>query len=155
MTNYMVQLLSFFNIIHRPAFIYLLYFRTYGLAQPTGSNWVGFLHENGDRIQSSKRFVLNKKNRTMDNVQKHNNCVNIPSSQTQDSFATPVWGWRKGKSRIWDSKIWSRVSRDSDLRMTALAKASSNCKWQTRPLVRESAPHQQNRNCLTIIKIWS
>jgi hypothetical protein len=29
---------------------------------------------------------------------------------------------RKGKSRIWDSKIWSRVPRDSDLTMTALAR---------------------------------
>jgi hypothetical protein len=35
---------------------------------------------------------------------------------------------RKGKSRIWDSKIWSRVLRDSDPRMTALARTSSNCK---------------------------
>jgi hypothetical protein len=29
------------------------------------------------------------------------------------------------------------VPRDSDLRMTALAKTSSNCKRQTHPLVRE------------------
>jgi hypothetical protein len=43
---------------------------------------------------------------------------------------------------------------DSDARMTALVRASSNCKRQTRPLVRESAPHQQTRNCV-IIKIWS
>jgi hypothetical protein len=25
---------------------------------------------------------------------------------------------------------------------------------QTRPLVREGVPHQQTRNCLTVIKIW-
>jgi hypothetical protein len=62
---------------------------------------------------------------------------------------------RKGKSQIWDSKIWSRVPRDSDLRKTALAWASSNCKRQTRPLVREGAPKQQTRNCQTIIKIRS
>jgi hypothetical protein len=62
---------------------------------------------------------------------------------------------RKGKSRIWDSKIWPRVPRDSDLRMTALGRASSNCKGQTRPLVREGIPNQQTRNCLTVIKIWS
>jgi hypothetical protein len=43
---------------------------------------------------------------------------------------------------------------DSDPRMTALARARSNYKRQTRPLVRESAPHQQIRNCLTAIKIW-
>jgi hypothetical protein len=28
-------------------------------------------------------------------------------------------------------------------------------KCQTRPLVRESAPHRQNRNCLTVTQIWS
>jgi hypothetical protein len=62
---------------------------------------------------------------------------------------------RKGKSRIWDNKIWPRVLWDSDPRMTALAKASSNCKRQTRPLVRESAPLQQTRNYPTVIKISS
>jgi hypothetical protein len=39
--------------------------------------------------------------------------------------------------------------------MTALARTSSNCKRQTRSLVRESAPHQQIRNYLTVTKIWS
>jgi hypothetical protein len=34
-------------------------------------------------------------------------------------------------------------------------RSSSNCKRQTCPLVRESAPHQQTRNCMTVIKIWS
>jgi hypothetical protein len=62
---------------------------------------------------------------------------------------------RHGKSRIWDSKIWSRVPRDSDPRMTVLASASSNCKRQTRPFFRVSAPNQHTRNCLTVIKIWS
>jgi hypothetical protein len=62
---------------------------------------------------------------------------------------------RKGKSRIWGSKIWPRVPRDSNQKMTALVRASSNFKRQTRPLVRENAPHQQTRNCLTVIKIWS
>jgi hypothetical protein len=38
--------------------------------------------------------------------------------------------------------------------MTAVARANSNCKRQTRPLVREGATHQQTRNCLTAIKIW-
>jgi hypothetical protein len=36
-----------------------------------------------------------------------------------------------------------------------LARASSNCKRQNRPLVKESAPYQETRNCLTVIKIWS
>jgi hypothetical protein len=38
-------------------------------------------------------------------------------------------------------------------KMTALARAISNCKRKTRPLVRESAPHQTS-NCLTVTKIW-
>jgi hypothetical protein len=62
---------------------------------------------------------------------------------------------RKGKSRVWDSKLWSRVPRDSDPKMTLLPRVSSNCKRQTRPLVRDSAPHQQTRVCLAVIKIWS
>jgi hypothetical protein len=28
-------------------------------------------------------------------------------------------------------------------------------KWQTCPFVKEGAPHQQNRNCLTATEIWS
>jgi hypothetical protein len=38
---------------------------------------------------------------------------------------------------MWDSKMWYSVPRDSFLRMTALATASSNRKRQTHPLVRE------------------
>jgi hypothetical protein len=60
---------------------------------------------------------------------------------------------RKGKSRIWDSKICSRAPRDWVLRMTALATASRNHKWETSPLVRESTSNQQICNCLTVIKI--
>jgi hypothetical protein len=40
-------------------------------------------------------------------------------------------------------------------RMTALARASSNCRRQTRPIVRKGASHQQTHNCLTVTKIWS
>jgi hypothetical protein len=65
------------------------------------------------------------------------------------------WTSRFGESRIWVSKIWSWFPRDSDLRMTALARTNSNCKRQTRPLVREGLPHQQTSNCLTVIKIVS
>jgi hypothetical protein len=39
-------------------------------------NWAGFLPEEGDRIQSPKRCVLNK-NQTMHNVQKYKNCKKI------------------------------------------------------------------------------
>jgi hypothetical protein len=38
---------------------------------------------------------------------------------------------RKEKSRTWDSKMWSWVRQDWDMRMAALAMASSNCKRQT------------------------
>jgi hypothetical protein len=38
--------------------------------------------------------------------------------------------------------------------MTALARASSNCKRQTCSLVREVASYEQTRNCLTVRKIW-
>jgi hypothetical protein len=51
--------------------------------------------------------------------------------------------------------LWSWVPCDSDQRMTALVRATSNCKWQTCPLVREVAPHQQILSCLTVIKMWS
>jgi hypothetical protein len=54
----------------------------------------------------------------------------------------------KGKSQIWDSKIWLRVQRDSDPRKTTLASASSLYKSQTRPLVREDA----HKNRAVIVK---
>jgi hypothetical protein len=50
---------------------------------------------------------------------------------------------RKGKSQIGDSKIWSRVQKDSDPRKTAPAKASSIYKRHTRPLVRVGAPQNK------------
>jgi hypothetical protein len=56
---------------------------------------------------------------------------------------------RKGKSQIWDSKIWSQVPRDLDPRMISLARASSTYKRQTRPLIREGAPQEQDRNSHT------
>jgi hypothetical protein len=58
-----------------------------------------------------------------------------------------TWASRLGEPRISD--------KDSDPRTTALANANSNCKRQTRPLVREGGPHQQTRKCLILIKIWS
>jgi hypothetical protein len=61
---------------------------------------------------------------------------------------------RKGKSKVWESKIWPRVPRDSDPRKTVRAEASSIYKRQTRPLVREGAPQKQDRNYQTVINIW-
>jgi hypothetical protein len=62
---------------------------------------------------------------------------------------------RKGKSQIWESKIWSRVPRDSDPKKTTLPSASTIYKRQTRPLVRESALEKQDLNCQRVINIWS
>jgi hypothetical protein len=63
--------------------------------------------------------------------------------------------WRKGKSQIWDNKIWSRVPRDSDHRTTTLARASSIYKRQTRPLVREGTQQKEKyRNRQRVMKIW-
>jgi hypothetical protein len=42
-----------------------------------------------------------------------------------------TWPFRLGESRIWDSKIWSWVPRDSNPRMTALARTSNNWKRHT------------------------
>jgi hypothetical protein len=62
---------------------------------------------------------------------------------------------RKGKSQIWDSKIWSWVPKDSDPRKTLLERASRIYKIQTRPLVRVGAPQRQDHNCQRVINIWS
>jgi hypothetical protein len=56
---------------------------------------------------------------------------------------------RKGKSQIWDIKIYLQVWRDSDLRKTVLARASSIYKRQTHPLVREGDPQNQDHNYQT------
>jgi hypothetical protein len=50
---------------------------------------------------------------------------------------TGIWPSWWGESRIWDNTSWSWVLRDSNLRMTALARASSRCIRQTQPLVRK------------------
>jgi hypothetical protein len=48
---------------------------------------------------------------------------------------------RKGKSQIWESKIWPRVPRDWDPRKTTLARANSI--YKDRPVLSsESAPHK-------------
>jgi hypothetical protein len=52
----------------------------------------------------------------------------------------------KGKSQNWDSKIRRRVPRDSDLRKTLLARASSIYKRQTHPLIK--GPPHKNKSVL-------
>jgi hypothetical protein len=61
-----------------------------------------------------------------------------------------VGGDEKGSLESETVKYGQKVPRDSGPKMTAVARTMSNCKRQTRPLVRESAPHQQTRNCLTV-----
>jgi hypothetical protein len=51
---------------------------------------------------------------------------------------TGIWPSRFGGSRIWDSQMWSWVPWESDLKMTTLARTSSNCKRQSQPLVRDA-----------------
>jgi hypothetical protein len=62
---------------------------------------------------------------------------------------------KKGKSQIWESKIWSRGPRDSNPRKTTLGRTNGIYKRQTRPLVREDATEKQDRNCQKVINIWS
>jgi hypothetical protein len=47
------------------------------------------LPEDGDRIQSPKRFYVLNKNRTMDYVQKHNNCVSVIVKLKRTAYS--VW----------------------------------------------------------------
>jgi hypothetical protein len=68
---------------------------------------------------------------------------------------TATWPSRLGESRIWDSKIWSWVPQESDLRMTALARTNCNCKLQTCPLVRESnKPATDSNKNLLVSPRW-
>jgi ribosomal protein S14 len=61
---------------------------------------------------------------------------------------------RKGKSRIWDSRIWSRVPRDSDPKMIELARTSSNYSRQReRPTSTNSQVSESNKN-LVISPRW-
>jgi hypothetical protein len=62
--------------------------------------------------------------------------------------------WLLFSSQIWDSKILSRITWDSDPTKTRLARASSIYKRQTRSLAREGAPQKQDCNCRTVINIW-
>jgi hypothetical protein len=62
---------------------------------------------------------------------------------------------RKGKSQIWNSKIRSRDPMYLDPTKSALARASSIYKRQTRPVAREGTSQKQDRNCQIVINIWT
>jgi hypothetical protein len=55
-----------------------------------GPNWVGFAWRWRQNPVSKMFCILNKKNRTMDNLQNHNKCINRPSSWT--FRYSSVWG---------------------------------------------------------------
>jgi hypothetical protein len=74
-------------------------------------------------------------------------CRDVISRKVQEP-GLPGWGSFKNR----DNKICSWVPWDSDLRQAELAMPSKNWKLQTRLLVRQDAPHQQNSNCLKIIE---
>jgi hypothetical protein len=86
----------------------------------------------------------------------NDNNTRVETGSNTTTVTLRVVGGDEKRSLISETvKIWSRVVRDSDPKMNALARTNSNCKRQTRPLVREGAPNQQTRNFQTIIKIWS
>jgi hypothetical protein len=68
-------------------------------------------------------------------------------SNTSTVTLRVVGGDEKGSLEC--ETVWSRDPRGSDQRKIALARASSIYKSQTRPLVREGAPQEKNRNCHT------
>jgi hypothetical protein len=76
-------------------------------------------------------------------------------SNTSTVALRVVGGDEKGSLKSETVKYGHESNETRTREYTALARISSNCKRQTRPLVRESAPHQQTSNCLTVIKIWS
>jgi hypothetical protein len=80
-----------------------------------------------------------------------------PGSVTRSSCS---WGIeRLGPSRQVggpESETVKYKSGDnSDPRVSALVKASNNCKPHTSPYFRDGAPNQENHNSLTIAKVWS
>jgi hypothetical protein len=81
----------------------------------------------------------------------------VEAGSNTSTVALRVVGGDKKGSLESETVKYGRESRPTGLgtRMTVLARASSNRKRQTRPLVRENAPYQQTRKCLTVIKIWS
>jgi hypothetical protein len=65
------------------------------------------------------------------------------ASNTSTVILRVVGGDEKGSLKSEDSEIWSRVSNDSALKRTTLARASCTYKRQTHPLVREGAPEKK------------
>jgi hypothetical protein len=62
-------------------------------------------------------------------------------SNTSTETQRVVGGDEKGSLESETVKYGHKYPRESDPKMTALKRVRCNCKRQTRPLVRESAPH--------------
>jgi hypothetical protein len=75
-------------------------------------------------------------------------------SNTSTVTLRVVGGDEKGSLKS-DNKLSSQVPKDSDQKKATPARTSSIYKRQTRPLVREGTPQKQDRNCQTVIDIWS
>jgi hypothetical protein len=82
------------------------------------------------------------------------------ASNTSTVTLRVVGGDKKGSLKS-ETVKYGRKSQGTRTEKTALARASGTYKRQTRPLVREGAPQNQERNCQTYsvfraeIKIWS
>jgi hypothetical protein len=68
-----------------------------------------------------------------------------------------IWPWAPDGARHHDLLIdWPSVAMRFWLTDNRFITADCDSdKWQTSPLDRESAPHQQTCNCLTVITSWS
>jgi hypothetical protein len=146
-------------------YVYILW-RLYPLLSNGSAYTFQRTHNNGCYVLCGQCYSSLLGNTTILTTEEMFSIRSVPRLYNESLFVAryiPCGGWveflhrssasrrrrRKGKSRIWDSKIWSRVPRDSDPKMTALASTSSNCIRQTRSLVRESAKYQQTHSCVT------
>jgi hypothetical protein len=88
MKNVFIFVLTLADCLCHGSFAYYLIFcallRRYGLAPSIMPNWVGF-HLRTEVESSLRKVVLNTIQK-MDNVQKHINCSNIPSSRALKSY---------------------------------------------------------------------
>jgi hypothetical protein len=65
-----------------------------------------------------------------------------------------VGGDEKGSLKS-ETVKYCRNSQGTRTRETPRYQGPAACTRQTRPLVREGAPQKQDRNCQTVINIWS
>jgi hypothetical protein len=116
---------------------------------PTCSNRSHIYNDFNLQIILSIKYVLHYNSISL-NARENGQCLGYNyATHFLVHISTP---YKLVESQPWDRKIWSWLLRDSGLRISALAKPSSNCKLQSGHLVREGAPYQHTRNCLTVNK---